>query len=122
MADLPTDQVQWDAMTVPSTLARAARMWPDVSALEDAGKTFTFRELEAAAQEACRAFIASGVERGDRVAIWAPNSWRWEIAALACRARGRPGHPQHPLQGERGRLRAREERRSCSSRWATSSA
>ncbi|MCR9097102.1 MAG: FadD3 family acyl-CoA ligase [bacterium] len=88
MADLPTDQVQWDTMTIPSTLARAARMWPDVSALEDDGKTFTFTELEAAAQEACRAFIASGVERGDRVAIWAPNGWRWEIAALGLQSAG----------------------------------
>ena len=88
MADLPTDQVQWDAMTIPSTLARAARMWPDVSALEDGDKTFTFQELEAAAQEACRSFIAAGVERGDRVAIWAPNSWRWEIAALGLQSAG----------------------------------
>ena len=88
MADLPTDQVQWDTMTIPSTLARAARMWSDVSALEDGDKTFTFRELEAAVQEASRAFIASGVERGDRVAIWAPNSWRWEIAALGLQCAG----------------------------------
>ncbi|MGB0619917.1 MAG: FadD3 family acyl-CoA ligase [Myxococcota bacterium] len=88
MADLPTDQVQWDTMTIPSTLARAARMWPDVSALEDGDKTFTFQELEAAAQEACRSFIAAGVERGDRVAIWAPNSWRWEIAALGLQSAG----------------------------------
>ncbi len=88
MADLPTDQVKWDTMTIPSTLARAARMWPDVSALEDAGKKFTFRELEAAAQDACRAFIAAGIEHGDRVAIWAPNGWRWEIAALGLQSAG----------------------------------
>ncbi len=29
-----------------------------------------------------RAAIAAGVGRGDRVAVWAPNTWRWIVAAL----------------------------------------
>ena len=29
-----------------------------------------------------RALVASGIERGDRVAIWAPNSLEWIVAAL----------------------------------------
>jgi acyl-CoA synthetase (AMP-forming)/AMP-acid ligase II len=31
-------------------------------------------------REAARAFIALGVEPGDRVAIWAPNTWEWVVA------------------------------------------
>ena len=31
---------------------------------------------------ATRAAIAQGIEPGDRVAIWAPNSWEWIVAAL----------------------------------------
>jgi acyl-CoA synthetase (AMP-forming)/AMP-acid ligase II len=30
-----------------------------------------------------RAFIGSGLESGDRFAIWAPNSSAWQITALA---------------------------------------
>jgi acyl-CoA synthetase (AMP-forming)/AMP-acid ligase II len=31
-------------------------------------------------REAARAFIAVGVQPGDRVAIWAPNTWEWVVA------------------------------------------
>ncbi len=80
--------VEWDEMTIPGALARAAALWPDVSALEDGDVHFTFSELASAAQEAARAFIASGIESGDRVAIWAPNGWRWEVAALGLQSAG----------------------------------
>ena len=79
-----SDLVSWDQMTIPKTLARAAALWPDASALEDETEEtrFTFAELAAVAEEAARGFIAAGIERGDRVAIWAPNGWRWVVAAL----------------------------------------
>ena len=32
--------------------------------------------------------IASGVQPGDRVAIWAPNSWEWLVTALGCQSVG----------------------------------
>src|SRR5262249_28663063 len=35
-----------------------------------------------------RALLASGVDRGDRVAIWAPNAWPWIVAALGAHALG----------------------------------
>jgi acyl-CoA synthetase (AMP-forming)/AMP-acid ligase II len=37
----------------------------------------TYRDLWMSAQDVARALLAAGVERGDRVAIWAPNSVRW---------------------------------------------
>jgi acyl-CoA synthetase (AMP-forming)/AMP-acid ligase II len=83
-----TTDVEWDKMTIPGALARAARLWPDVSALEDGDSHFTFSELAKAGQQAARAFIAAGVEHGDRVAIWAPNGWRWEVAALGLQSAG----------------------------------
>ena len=61
--------------------------------------------------------IASGVEPGDRVAIWAPNIWEWAVTALGCHSVGGDRDPaQHPVQGQRGRLRDRRRRRhaSCS--------
>ncbi len=82
--------VVWDEMTIPGTLERAARLWPGVSALEDENEDvkLTFSELARAAEDAARAFMASGVERGDRVAIWAPNGWRWVVAALGLQSAG----------------------------------
>ena len=41
---------------------------------------FTFRQLHGAVREAARAFIAMGVQPGDRVSIWAPNTWEWVVA------------------------------------------
>ncbi len=83
-----TTDVEWDKMTIPGALARAAKLWSNVSALEDGDTHFTFRELAEAGQQAARAFIAAGVEHGDRVAIWAPNGWRWEVAALGLQSAG----------------------------------
>ena len=85
---MSSTDVQWDEMTIPKTLARAATLWPDVSALEDGDQQFTFSSLAAEVERASRAFIAAGVERGDRVAIWAPNGWRWEVAALGLQCAG----------------------------------
>lgn len=87
-AETPSDQIAWEAMTIPRTLARSAALWPDISALEDAETKLTFAELAAAAEAAARAFIAAGIQRGDRVAIWAPNSWRWVVAALGLQSAG----------------------------------
>ena len=85
-----SDVVAWDAMTIPRTLTRAAALWPDASALEDESETkkFSFAELACAAENAARGFMAAGIERGDRVAIWAPNGWRWVVAALGLQSAG----------------------------------
>ena len=37
-------------------------------------------------ERVCRtaaALVGLGVEKGDRVCVWAPNSWQWEVFALA---------------------------------------
>jgi acyl-CoA synthetase (AMP-forming)/AMP-acid ligase II len=82
------DNVAWDEMTIPRALARSASIWPDASALEDDDRKFSFAELAAISEELARAFMAAGIERGDRVAIWAPNSWRWVVAALGLQSAG----------------------------------
>jgi acyl-CoA synthetase (AMP-forming)/AMP-acid ligase II len=80
--------VAWDRMTIPRTLARAARLWPEASAIEDGGERLTFRALASAAESASRAFLATGVRHGDRVGIWAPNGARWVVAALGLQSVG----------------------------------
>jgi acyl-CoA synthetase (AMP-forming)/AMP-acid ligase II len=85
---MTTSDTPWDQMTIPKTLLRAADLWPDASALEDGDVQLTFKQLGEASEDACRAFMAAGVERGDRVGVWAPNGWRWVVAALGLQSAG----------------------------------
>lgn len=82
------EKLAWDAMTIPRTLWRAAELWPSSSAIEENGESTSFEQLAACVEEATRAFMALGVESGDRVGIWAPNSARWIIAALGLQSAG----------------------------------
>ncbi len=68
--------------TIPAVLARAAERFGTNEALVDERARLTFTELASAADGAAAALAASGVQPGERVAIWAPNSAEWAIAAL----------------------------------------
>jgi acyl-CoA synthetase (AMP-forming)/AMP-acid ligase II len=76
--------------TTPRLLADSARRFADRDAVVDvdAGVTLTYTELAAAVSDAARGFLALGVERGDRIAIWAPNCWEWIVAALGLQSVG----------------------------------
>ncbi|HEX7134846.1 MAG TPA: AMP-binding protein, partial [Iamia sp.] len=69
--------------TICDALVVAARRWPDVEAVvgED-GTRWTFQDLFDHSVAAARALVAAGVEPGDRVALWAPNSLRWIAASF----------------------------------------
>jgi acyl-CoA synthetase (AMP-forming)/AMP-acid ligase II len=71
-----------DAATIPAVLERAAADHGDREALVEPGRRLTFAQLAAAADDAARAYVASGVEPGDRIALWAPNMGTWVVAAL----------------------------------------
>jgi acyl-CoA synthetase (AMP-forming)/AMP-acid ligase II len=69
--------------TIPALIARAADEFGDREALVDIGGVrWTFGELAAQVYRCAGAMIAAGVEPGDRVAVWAPNSHRFVVAAL----------------------------------------
>ncbi len=76
------------ATTTPDVLARAARDRADHTAIVDGATTLTTAALAEQVALAARALASSGVGPGDTVAIWAPNSARWIVAALAIHARG----------------------------------
>ncbi len=67
--------------TIPDLIRAAGREFGDRPAIEDGEVHLTFTELERAVNGAARAFIAAGIEPGDRVAIWAPNLYEWVVAA-----------------------------------------
>jgi HIP---CoA ligase len=60
----------------------AADRFGDAEAVVDGSLRLTFTELADRIRRAAGAYAAIGVNTGDRVAIWAPNSAEWIIAAL----------------------------------------
>jgi HIP---CoA ligase len=79
------DESQW---TLPRLLQRAIDEFPDTEALVDGETRWTFRDLVTNVQRAAAAMIADGVRPGDRVAVWAPNGYRWVMAALGAVSAG----------------------------------
>ncbi|MFE5713993.1 FadD3 family acyl-CoA ligase [Streptomyces sp. NPDC056501] len=76
------------AQTVARLADRAAERYGDEEALVFGGDRWTFAELRDRVDRVARAVIAQGVRPGDSVAVWAPNSARWVVAALGAVAAG----------------------------------
>ncbi len=73
-----------EATTIPAVVERAAQQFGDQEGLVDVDgeRRLSFTQLAASIDEAARGLVALGVEPGDRVAVWAPNSADWVVAAL----------------------------------------
>lgn len=69
--------------TIPHAAQAAAARWGDAPAVLEHGETWGFAELWRRSRAAASALIARGIAPGDRVAIWAPNSREWIVAAIA---------------------------------------
>jgi acyl-CoA synthetase (AMP-forming)/AMP-acid ligase II len=74
--------------TIPNLLRAAAAERGDAPAILDGGTEVSWRGLAETADRAARAYVAHGVEPGDRVAVWAPNVWEWIPAALGIHLAG----------------------------------
>ena len=74
--------------TIPEALERAADRFGGDEALVDGTTRLTFRDLAARVDHVAGALVATGIERGDRVALWAPNSAAWVITSFAVYAVG----------------------------------
>ena len=68
--------------TIPEMVLSAADRFGDAEAIVDGPLRLTFRELVDRIRCAAGAFDKLGVAKGDRVALWAPNSAEWTIAAF----------------------------------------
>jgi len=75
----PANQI-WQ--TIPEMVLSAADRFGDAEAVVDGPLRFTFVEIVERIRCAAGAFADLGVAKGDRVAIWAPNSAEWIIAAF----------------------------------------
>lgn len=69
--------------TIPQVLDRIADKFPEHDALVTEDRRLTYGQLRAEVRRAAAALIDLGVNAGDRVAIWSPNTWHWVVACLA---------------------------------------
>jgi HIP---CoA ligase len=74
--------------TVPAVLAAAAARFGDLEALVDGTERWTFGQLAGEVRRCVAAMIATGVEPGDRVSVWAPNGRHFVVAALGAVSAG----------------------------------
>ena len=72
-----------DRRTIPQVLDRIADQYPEHDALVTPDRRLTFAQLRDEVRRAAAAMIDLGVNAGDRVAIWSPNTWHWAVACLA---------------------------------------
>ena len=72
-----------DPRTIPAALDRFADQLPAQDALITDDRSFTTAALRDEVHRAAAALITLGVQAGDRVAIWSPNTWHWVVACLA---------------------------------------
>jgi fatty-acyl-CoA synthase len=71
--------------TIGDNLRRTVAAVGDREALVDrgSGRRFSYAELLDAVEALAAGLVAAGVEKGDRVGIWAPNRWEWVVLQYA---------------------------------------
>jgi acyl-CoA synthetase (AMP-forming)/AMP-acid ligase II len=69
--------------TIPAVLDRVGVEFSDHEAIVTEDRVLTYAQLRAEVRRAAAALIDLGVEAGDRIAIWSPNTWHWVVACLA---------------------------------------
>ena len=76
------------AGTLPQLIAQAAACYGDKIAISDGDYQLSYRQLDIIRVAAARAFLAAGLNKGDRIAIWAPNIPLWIVAAIGAQSVG----------------------------------
>jgi len=92
--------------TIGDNLDRTAARFGDREALVDraAGKRWNYTEFVADVDSVAVGMLRSGIAKGDRVGIWAPNCWEWVLVQYATAKIGailvniNPAYRSHELQ------------------------
>jgi acyl-CoA synthetase (AMP-forming)/AMP-acid ligase II len=72
----------------PGLVRSAVERFGDREGIVDGDVRLTFAQLADAGRQAAEALVATGIEPGDRVSIWAPNMHEWVVALLGIHAAG----------------------------------
>ncbi len=73
---------------MPGIVAASADQFGDKLALREGDLEISFTQLDQLRRRSAAAFIAAGLKRGDRIAIWAPNIHEWILAAIGAQSLG----------------------------------
>jgi len=84
--DDPRADLRWG--TIPAALAGAVARGGSSEALVDGDTSWSWERIGREVDRAAKAYIAAGIEIGDRVAIWAPNCAEWVVALLGLQSAG----------------------------------
>ncbi|MBO9520865.1 MAG: FadD3 family acyl-CoA ligase [Nocardioidaceae bacterium] len=71
------------ASTIPAALRAAAATYGDHPAVVEGDQVLTFAGLLDQVRATAAGYVERGLEPGDRVCLWAPNSTAWIVAGLA---------------------------------------
>ncbi|MFF0063575.1 FadD3 family acyl-CoA ligase [Streptomyces sp. NPDC005279] len=72
--------LEWGS--IPGLVRSAAERYGEREAVVEGRSRVSYAELGERVERAAAACMASGVEPGDRVAVWAPNTLDWIVSAL----------------------------------------
>ncbi|WP_369217131.1 FadD3 family acyl-CoA ligase [Streptomyces flavofungini] len=78
--------LEWGS--IPGLVGAAAERYGDREAVVEGRTRVSYEELGARVARAAAACLANGVEPGDRVAVWAPNTLDWIVSALGAVSAG----------------------------------
>lgn len=71
------------AKTIAQLVTHIPTSYYGVSAIRDAEYDIQYQQLLSEVMPIAKSLLAQGIDKGDRVAIWAPNSVHWILVALA---------------------------------------
>jgi acyl-CoA synthetase (AMP-forming)/AMP-acid ligase II len=69
--------------TIPAVVRAAAEHYPTVEAVVEGSSRPTFADIAVSVELIERALMASDIQPGDRVSIWAPNGLDWILTSFA---------------------------------------
>jgi acyl-CoA synthetase (AMP-forming)/AMP-acid ligase II len=95
-------QAPYETLSVPQLIERTVQRLPDKSALINAGgAAYTFRQFWDAVRSTARALQDDGLQKGDTLAIFAPNSAEYAVVFHAALLAGATVTTLNPLYRER---------------------
>ena len=75
-------------VTIPQLVRQAAETYQNHTFLEDGSTKISFADFAGQCEQVATALIGQGIEKGDRIALWAPNTVEWVIAAIGAQCAG----------------------------------
>ena len=93
--------INYENVTLPAALARAARNYPGKTSLIMMGKKISYRQLDEQVSRFARALADLGINKGDKVALVLPNMPQMVIATYALFRIGAVAVMNNPIYTER---------------------